>query len=100
MSSTDQTPSPFRAPRVTTYATSSGTLHAIDTGTPAGFPQGRSAFLAVCGRTLSGGLLMRSSETADAHVTCRGCRTRLADGVTVSAATVRRRRLSAQLAGR
>ena len=88
----------FRAPRVVTIATSVGTLHAADavaaqTSTPGGLRT-------VCGRELAPRtwLMMRSAPTADAYVTCKACARRLADGVTVSDATVRRARLAAQLA--
>lgn len=87
----------YRAPRVTTYATARGTLHAIDTGRPANFANGRHAFGAVCGASLSGGIMMRSSATADAYVTCKRCAARLAAGVTVSERTIRAARLRSQL---
>jgi hypothetical protein len=90
------TGSPFRAPRVTTVATSR-TIHAVDTARAATGHVG--AIKLVCGTvaTRDRWLMLRSSPTADAFVTCKRCAARLADGVTVSADTVRRARLASQL---
>jgi hypothetical protein len=82
----------FRAPRVTTYVVSSK-IHAIDTVWRASDATVRT----VCGGTVRNGIMLRSSPTGDAYVDCKRCAARLADGITVSAATVRRAGLASQL---
>ena len=83
----------FHAPRVTTIAASAGTIHAVDTVWRASDATVRT----VCGGTVRNYVMLRSSVTSDAYVTCKRCAARLADGVTVSAVTVRRARLASQL---